>query len=107
MGQDVILGIRPTDLRRIGPLERPADRVRPDLVEARRCHDASSINAPRVQTDATRAAIEAASDDDATLLADDQRARRFCRRSAAGVPSRWATISSSPSTTRICISSTP
>ena len=35
------------------------------------------IEAPRVQTDATRAAIEAASDDDATLLADDRRAR-FC-----------------------------
>ena len=30
-----------------------------------------------MQSDATRAAIEAASDDDATLLADDQRAR-FC-----------------------------
>jgi multiple sugar transport system ATP-binding protein len=35
------------------------------------------IDAPRVQTDATRAAIDAASDDDATLLADDRRAR-FC-----------------------------
>ena len=35
------------------------------------------IDAPRVQTDATRAAIEAATDDDATLLADDRRAR-FC-----------------------------
>ena len=36
-----------------------------------------ALDAPRVTTDATRAAIEAASDDDATLLADDQRAR-FC-----------------------------
>ena len=35
------------------------------------------IDAPRVQTDATRAAIEATTDDEATLLADDQRAR-FC-----------------------------
>ena len=35
------------------------------------------LEAPRVQTDATRAAIEATGDDDATLLADDLRAR-FC-----------------------------
>ena len=35
------------------------------------------LDAPRVVTDATRAAAEAGSDDEGTLLADDQRAR-FC-----------------------------
>ena len=53
--------------------------VRPDLVEELGgvSNVLFPIDAPRVQTDATRAAIEAASDDDATLLADDRRAR-FC-----------------------------
>ena len=53
--------------------------VRPDLVEELGgvTNVLFPIEAPRVQTDATRAAIEAASDDDATLLADDRRAR-FC-----------------------------
>jgi multiple sugar transport system ATP-binding protein len=35
------------------------------------------VDAKRVVTDATRAAVEAGSDDEGTLLADDQRAR-FC-----------------------------
>ena len=53
--------------------------VRPDLVEELGgvTNVLFPIDAPRVQTDATLAAIEAASDDDATLLADDNRAR-FC-----------------------------
>jgi multiple sugar transport system ATP-binding protein len=79
--RDVILGVRPTDLRH--PAEAPADlpriTVRPDVIEE--LGGVSNLlfplDAPRVTTDATRAAIEAASDDDATLLADDQRAR-FC-----------------------------
>jgi len=78
---DVILGVRPTDLRH--PAEAPAGlpriTVRPDVIEE--LGGVSNLlfplDAPRVTTDATRAAIEAASDDDATLLADDQRAR-FC-----------------------------
>ena len=79
--RDVILGIRPTDLRHASDAS-PSDpriSVRPDLVEELGgvTNVLFPINAPRVQTDATRAAIEAASDDDATLLADDQRAR-FC-----------------------------
>ena len=53
--------------------------MRPDVVEE--LGGVSNLlfplEAPRVQTDATRAAIEAVSDDDATLLADDRRAR-FC-----------------------------
>ncbi len=77
----MILGVRPTDLRH--PAEAPADlpriTVRPDVIEE--LGGVSNLlfplDAPRVTTDATRAAIEAASDDDATLLADDQRAR-FC-----------------------------
>ena len=79
--RDVILGIRPTDLRHAAdaPEGQPRITVRPDLVEELGgvSNVLFPIDAPRVQTDATRAAIEAASDDDATLLADDRRAR-FC-----------------------------
>jgi multiple sugar transport system ATP-binding protein len=78
---DVILGIRPTDLRHTldAPADEPRIVVRPDLVEELGgvTNVLFPVDAPRVQTDATRAAIEAASDDDATLLADDDRAR-FC-----------------------------
>jgi multiple sugar transport system ATP-binding protein len=77
----VILGIRPTDLRHTSdaPAAQPRITVQPDVVEELGgvSNVLFPIDAPRVQTDATRAAIEAASDDDATLLADDQRAR-FC-----------------------------
>ena len=77
----VILGIRPTDLRH--PAEAlpdlPRITVRPDAIEE--LGGVSNLlfplDAERVTTDATRAAIEATNDDDATLLADDQRAR-FC-----------------------------
>jgi multiple sugar transport system ATP-binding protein len=79
--RQVILGIRPTDLRHAAdaPSEEPRITVEPDLVEelGGLTNVLFPINAPRVLTDATRAAIEAASDDDATLLADDRRAR-FC-----------------------------
>jgi len=77
----VILGIRPTDLRHAldAPADEPRILVRPDIVEelGGATNVLFPIDAPRVQTDATRAAIEAVSDDDATLLADDRRAR-FC-----------------------------
>jgi multiple sugar transport system ATP-binding protein len=79
--RDVILGIRPTDLRHTSdaPPDQPRISVHPDLVEELGgvTNVLFPIDAPRVQTDATRAAIEAASDDDATLLQDDLRAR-FC-----------------------------
>jgi multiple sugar transport system ATP-binding protein len=79
--RDVILGIRPTDLRHTAdaPADQPRISVWPDLVEELGgvTNVLFPIDAPRVQTDATRAAIEADSDDDATLLADDRRAR-FC-----------------------------
>jgi len=77
----VILGVRPTDLRHPDEASAglPRITVRPDVIEE--LGGVSNVlfplEAPRVQTDATRAAIEAAGDDDATLLADDQRAR-FC-----------------------------
>jgi multiple sugar transport system ATP-binding protein len=79
--REVILGIRPTDLRHTAdaPPDQPRISVRPDVVEELGgvSNVIFPIDAPRVQTDATRAAIEAASDDDTTLLADDDRAR-FC-----------------------------
>jgi multiple sugar transport system ATP-binding protein len=77
----VILGVRPTDLRHPDEASAglPRITVRPDVIEE--LGGVSNLlfplEAPRVQTDATRAAIEASGDDDATLLADDQRAR-FC-----------------------------
>jgi multiple sugar transport system ATP-binding protein len=77
----VILGIRPTDLRHAvdAAPDEPRITVEPDLVEELGgvTNVLFPVDAPRVLTDATRAAIEAASDDDATLLADDGRAR-FC-----------------------------
>jgi multiple sugar transport system ATP-binding protein len=79
--RDVILGIRPTDIRHAldAPPDEPRVLVRSDLVEELGgvTNVLFPIEAPRVQTDATRAAIEATGDDDATLLADDRRAR-FC-----------------------------
>jgi multiple sugar transport system ATP-binding protein len=79
--RQVILGIRPTDLRHTAdaPPEQPRITVRPDLVEELGgvTNVLFALDAPRVQTDATRAAVEAVSDDDTTLLADDSRAR-FC-----------------------------
>jgi multiple sugar transport system ATP-binding protein len=81
VSRQVILGIRPTDLRHSEevPPGLPRISVRPDVIEE--LGGVSNVlfplEAPRVNTDATRAAIEATGDDDATLLADDQRAR-FC-----------------------------
>ena len=79
--RSVILGVRPTDLRHPeeAPEGLPRITVRPDVVEE--LGSVSNLlfplDAPRVTTDATRAAIEAEGDDDTTLLADDRRAR-FC-----------------------------
>jgi multiple sugar transport system ATP-binding protein len=79
--REVILGIRPTDLRpsQDAPEALPRITVRADVIEE--LGGVSNLlfllDAPRVVTDATRAAAEAGSDDEDTLLADDQRAR-FC-----------------------------
>jgi multiple sugar transport system ATP-binding protein len=79
--RDVILGVRPTDLLHTqeAPTAFPRLTVRPDVVEdlGGVANVLFPIDAQRVTTDATRAAVEAGSDDEGTLLADDQRAR-FC-----------------------------
>ena len=79
--KSVILGIRPTDFAH--PSQASGDfprlTVRPDVIEdlGGVANLLFPIDAKRVVTDATRAAVEAGSDDEGTLLADDQRAR-FC-----------------------------
>ncbi len=77
----VILGVRPTDIRHAAdaPAGHPRLTVRPDVVEELGgvSNVLFPVDAPRVATDATRAALDAASDDEGTLLADDRRAR-FC-----------------------------
>jgi len=79
--RSVILGIRPTDFMHTGEAaaEFPRLAVRTDVIEdlGGVANLLFPIDARRVVTDATRAAVEAGSDDEGTLLADDQRAR-FC-----------------------------
>jgi multiple sugar transport system ATP-binding protein len=79
--RSVILGIRPTDLTQpsTASSELPRLTVQPDVIEdlGGVANLIFPIDATRVVTDATRAADEAGSDDEGTLLADDQRAR-FC-----------------------------
>jgi multiple sugar transport system ATP-binding protein len=77
----VVLGIRPTDFKHGAdePGALPRITIRADVIEE--LGGVSNLlfllDAPRVVTDSTRAAAEAGSDDEGTLLADDQRAR-FC-----------------------------
>jgi multiple sugar transport system ATP-binding protein len=77
----VVLGIRPTDFKHEADASAALPRitVRADVIEE--LGGVSNLlfvlDAPRVVTDSTRAAAEAGSDDEGTLLADDQRAR-FC-----------------------------
>jgi multiple sugar transport system ATP-binding protein len=79
--RQVILGVRPTDFAYPGRSAQDLPRltVRPDVIEdlGGVANLLFPIDARRVVTDATRAAVEAGSDDEGTLLADDQRAR-FC-----------------------------
>jgi multiple sugar transport system ATP-binding protein len=76
-----ILGVRPTDFRLAtdAPAALPRLTVRADVIEELGgvTNLLFLLDAPRVVTDATRAAEEAGSDDEGTLLADDRRAR-FC-----------------------------
>ena len=79
--REVVLGIRPTDFSDAATAapSLPRMRVTAEVVEdlgAER-QVIFGVDAPRVVTDATRAAADAASDEDGTLLADDQRAL-FC-----------------------------
>jgi multiple sugar transport system ATP-binding protein len=77
----VVLGIRPTDFKHWADAQAALPRitVRADVIEE--LGGVSNLlfllDAPRVVTDSTRAAAEAGTDDEGTLLADDQRAR-FC-----------------------------
>jgi multiple sugar transport system ATP-binding protein len=74
----VILGIRPTDFEHAAAADPalPRIRVRADVVEelGAESHVIFPIDAPRVVAEAVRAAADAPTDDDGTLLADDQRA---------------------------------
>ncbi len=79
--REVVLGIRPTDFSDAATADPSLPRIR---VTAEVVEDLGAerqvifgVDAPRVVTDATRAAADAASDEDGTLLADDQRAL-FC-----------------------------
>ena len=81
VNRGVILGIRPTDFlygAEASP-DFPRLTVRTEVVEdlGGVSNLLFPVDAKRVVTDATRAAVEAGSDDEGTLLADDQRAR-FC-----------------------------
>ena len=75
---DVILGVRPTDLELPGEwnTELPRIRVETQVVESlgSETNLIFAVDAPRVDTDATRAAIEAQAADDDQLLAEDDRA---------------------------------
>jgi multiple sugar transport system ATP-binding protein len=79
--RDVILGVRPTDFKHAAeaPPAQPRLTVRAEVIEELGgvTNVIFPLDADRVATDATRAAVDAGSDDEATLLADDQRAR-FC-----------------------------
>jgi multiple sugar transport system ATP-binding protein len=79
--RSAILGIRPTDFMHSGEAaaDFPRMKIRTDVIEdlGGVSNLIFPIDAKRVTTDATRAAVEAGSDDEVTLLADDQRAR-FC-----------------------------
>ena len=81
VNRGLILGIRPTDFlygAEASP-DFPRLTVRTEVVEdlGGVSNLLFPVDAKRVVTDATRAAVEAGSDDEGTLLADDQRAR-FC-----------------------------
>ncbi len=82
---EAILGIRPTALSVSGP--GPALTVVPDLVEdlGDERYVIFELDAERVDTDATRAAVDATAADDALLVPDAQRAR-FTARLPADAP---------------------
>src|SRR3954453_15408556 len=80
----VILGLRPTDFELAGPGTDPAlprMRATVDVVEklGSESHLIFSVEAPRVSTEAVRAAQDAGSPDEGVLLADDQRSEFTAR----------------------------
>jgi multiple sugar transport system ATP-binding protein len=70
----VVLGVRPTAFAPAGTDGRPTVTVRPRLVEelGDERYVIFDIDAPRVDTDATRAAMEARTADDTLLLPEDR-----------------------------------
>jgi multiple sugar transport system ATP-binding protein len=84
--REVILGIRPTGFTPGSANGWPTLTITPEIVEelGDERHVIFDVDAPRVDTDATRAAIDAQTADDA-LLVPDERAR-FTVRTAAEVP---------------------
>jgi multiple sugar transport system ATP-binding protein len=75
----IILGIRPTSLELAGPRTEqsmPRIRVRTTVVEelGDETHLIFPVDAPRVSAEAVQAAVDAESEDEGVLLADDTRA---------------------------------
>jgi multiple sugar transport system ATP-binding protein len=85
--RQLILGVRPTAFAPGGDNGWPALTVTPTVIEdlGDERFVIFNVNAPRVDTDATRAAIEARTADDALLLPDEERAR-FTMRLPADAP---------------------
>jgi multiple sugar transport system ATP-binding protein len=83
----VILGVRPTAFGPAGTAGWPQLTVKPVVVEelGDERYVLFDLDAPRVDTDATRAAVDARSGDDALLLPDQARAR-FTMRLPADLP---------------------
>jgi multiple sugar transport system ATP-binding protein len=81
--RQVILGIRPTDFSVASAAneEQPRMAVVPSVIEdlGAETHLIFPVDAPRVATDAVRAAADVEGDDEGTLLADDARAQFTAR----------------------------
>jgi multiple sugar transport system ATP-binding protein len=73
----IILGIRPHDLAVAGADAQPRISARVDVVErlGTETHVVFSVDAPRVDADALRDAMDASAASDTVLLADDDRAQ--------------------------------
>jgi multiple sugar transport system ATP-binding protein len=85
--RQVILGVRPTAFGPAGIAGWSQLQVKPAVIEelGDERYVIFDLDAPRVDTDATRAALDARSSDDALLLSDDARAR-FTVRLPADLP---------------------
>jgi len=74
---NVILGIRPSDFDVVDEsnANQPRIRTRTDVVEelGSETHIIFGVDAPRIVTEATKAAADVGADDEGQLLADDQR----------------------------------
>jgi multiple sugar transport system ATP-binding protein len=92
--QDVILGIRPTDFEHVASAEPhlPRMTVTPDVVEelGSETHVVFTMDAPKVDLEAVRAASDLAGGDEGQLLADD---RAVC---TAVLDARRAVVTGAP-----------